>query len=395
MSRGITFAGALPSKARTRGRSIDRIGDGVLYGLCLLASVLAVLAIAAIVYQVVHRAGSAISHFGPGFLAHSVWQPNFGRLGGATFLYGTAVTSIVTLLLAVPIGVAIALYLSMLAPRRLRNVIGPLVEMLAAIPSVILGFWGILVLGTLPQVGRGAVSAQCPRLPADLRSGPDDRHRPVHRQPHPDDHGRPDHRLAESRSLPDGSRGAQGRGHRARGHALGGGPRCGHTLCGVGSYRRQLPRAGSSAWRGDRGHPGHRRRQLHPRLALSARRHARQPDRRPVSGRCNESADCLALLSRPDPAGDRACRERGRPVDRSALRRQQGCRRDDRPSRPAARDDRSRRCPHPSARARSEPSESSRSPILKRRHPTAPTRSRPTSTFSTRCDHPTTCDGDR
>jgi phosphate transport system permease protein len=117
----------------------------VLYGLCLLASLLAVLAIAAIVYQVIRRAGSAIAHFGPGFLAHSIWQPNFGRFGAAAFLYGTAVTSVVTLLLAVPIGVAIALYLSMLAPRRLRNVIGPLVEMLAAIPSVILGFWGILV----------------------------------------------------------------------------------------------------------------------------------------------------------------------------------------------------------------------------------------------------------
>ena len=151
MSRAITYAGARPGRARTGRLSIDRIGDGVLYGLCLLASVLAVVAIAAIVYQVVHRSGSAISHFGPGFLAHSIWQPNLGRMGAATFLYGTAVTSVVTLLLAVPIGVAIALYLSMLAPRRLRNVIGPLVEMLAAIPSVILGFWGILVLAPFIQ----------------------------------------------------------------------------------------------------------------------------------------------------------------------------------------------------------------------------------------------------
>jgi phosphate transport system permease protein len=145
MSRGITLAGVLPGIKRPRGRSVDRVGDGVLHGLCLLASALAVLAIAAIAYQVIDRAGSAISRFGLGFLTHTIWQPNFGHFGAATFLYGTAVTSFVTLLLAVPIGVAIALYLSMLAPRRLRNVIGPLVEMLAAIPSVILGFWGILV----------------------------------------------------------------------------------------------------------------------------------------------------------------------------------------------------------------------------------------------------------
>jgi phosphate transport system permease protein len=146
MSRGIEFAGALPRRMRHRGRSVDRLGDGVLHGLCLLAAVLAVLVIGAIVYQVIHGASAAISSFGPGFLTHTIWQPNFGRFGAGTFLYGTVVTSFLTLLLAVPIAVAIALYLSMLAPRRLRNVIGPLVEMLAAIPSVILGFWGIIVL---------------------------------------------------------------------------------------------------------------------------------------------------------------------------------------------------------------------------------------------------------
>jgi phosphate transport system permease protein len=123
----------------------------VLYGLCVLASLLAVLAIGAIAYQVIHGASASISRFGPGFLTHSTWEPNFGIFGAAAFLYGTAVTSFVTLLLAVPIGVSIALYLSMVAPRRLRGVIGPLVEMLAAIPSVILGFWGILVFGPFLQ----------------------------------------------------------------------------------------------------------------------------------------------------------------------------------------------------------------------------------------------------
>jgi phosphate transport system permease protein len=114
---------------------------------CLLAALLAVLAIGAIAYQVIHGASASISQFGLGFLTHTTWEPNFGIFGAGAFLYGTAVTSLITLLLAVPIGVSIALYLSMVAPRRLRSVIGPLVEMLAAIPSVILGFWGILVFG--------------------------------------------------------------------------------------------------------------------------------------------------------------------------------------------------------------------------------------------------------
>jgi phosphate transport system permease protein len=127
------------------------VGDGVLYGLCVVASLLAVLAIGAIAYQVIQGASASISRFGPGFLTHSRWEPNFGIFGAAAFLYGTAVTSVITLLLAVPIGVSIALYLSMVAPRRLRSVIGPLVEMLAAIPSVILGFWGILVFGPFLQ----------------------------------------------------------------------------------------------------------------------------------------------------------------------------------------------------------------------------------------------------
>jgi phosphate transport system permease protein len=127
------------------------VGDGVLYALCMLAALLAVLAIGAIAYQVINGASPSISRFGLGFLGHSTWNPVFGTFGAATFLFGTAVTSAATLLLAVPLGVSIGIYLSMVAPQRLRGVIGPLVEMLAAIPSVILGFWGILVFGPFLQ----------------------------------------------------------------------------------------------------------------------------------------------------------------------------------------------------------------------------------------------------
>ena len=66
-------------------------------------------------------------------------------------LYGTAVTSVIALVLATPLAIAIAIYLSMLAPRSVRVIVGPLVEMLAAIPSVILGFWGIIVLAPFMQ----------------------------------------------------------------------------------------------------------------------------------------------------------------------------------------------------------------------------------------------------
>jgi phosphate transport system permease protein len=131
--------------------SADRLGDRALYCVCLLASLLAVLAIGAIAYQVLSGAGASISRFGLGFLVHSRWQPNFEVFGGAAFIYGTAVTSFAALLLAVPLGISIGLYLATVAPRRVRGVVGPLVEMLAAIPSVILGFWGIVVFAPFAQ----------------------------------------------------------------------------------------------------------------------------------------------------------------------------------------------------------------------------------------------------
>ncbi len=151
MHVGARAAGARPADTRSATRRSDRLGDGLLRGVCMAAALLAVLAIVAISYQVIHGARPSVARFGLGFLGHSTWQPNFGVFGAATFIYGTAVTSLIAMLLSVPLGVSIALYLSMMAPRRVRNVVGPLVEMLAAIPSVILGFWGILVLGPFLQ----------------------------------------------------------------------------------------------------------------------------------------------------------------------------------------------------------------------------------------------------
>jgi phosphate transport system permease protein len=97
-------------------------------------------------YKVISGAHLAFAKYGLHFLTGSEWKPNFDRFGALTLIYGTAVTSAMALVLALPIGVSIGLFLSLLAPQRLRGVIGPLVEMLAAIPSVILGLWGIFVL---------------------------------------------------------------------------------------------------------------------------------------------------------------------------------------------------------------------------------------------------------
>jgi phosphate transport system permease protein len=124
----------------------------LLLGLTLAASAVAVAIL--IVIKLVSGASPAISKFGFGFLWHSTWNPatsvgvvNANVFGAGTLIFGTAVTSAIAIMLALPLGVAIGVYLSLLAPGRAGAVIGPLVELLAAVPSVIIGFWGLIFLG--------------------------------------------------------------------------------------------------------------------------------------------------------------------------------------------------------------------------------------------------------
>ena len=97
--------------------------------------------------ELLTAAWPAMDRFGLDFLTTKAWDPNKKLFGAATFIFGTAVTSFGALLLATPISIAIALFLTELAPRGVRGTVGILVDMLAAIPSVVLGLWGILVLG--------------------------------------------------------------------------------------------------------------------------------------------------------------------------------------------------------------------------------------------------------
>jgi phosphate transport system permease protein len=130
------------------------MGDRLLLGMTVLASLIATAILALIIIQLVSGASGAISKFGLGFLWHSTWNPatspgvvNANVFGAGTLIFGTAVSSTIALLIAGPLGIAIGIYLSLLAPGRAGAVIGPLVELLAAVPSVIIGFWGLIFLG--------------------------------------------------------------------------------------------------------------------------------------------------------------------------------------------------------------------------------------------------------
>jgi phosphate transport system permease protein len=148
MDLDLTFVGRRLSAYRSVERSR---GDTILYVLCLLAGLVAAFLLFEIAYQVITGAEPAISKFGLAFVGHTAWAPNLNHFGAAVMLYGTLVTSTIAMLIAVPVSVSIAVYLALLAPVTVRAIVGPLVEMLAAIPSVILGFFGVIFLAPFVQ----------------------------------------------------------------------------------------------------------------------------------------------------------------------------------------------------------------------------------------------------
>jgi phosphate transport system permease protein len=123
----------------------DRIFQGLLRGSAVLSGSL----LLALGVQVFGLSQPAWDHFGWGFFLGTDWDPVMESFGALSFVYGTIVSSVLALLLAVPVSLGVALFLSELAPPRVASAIGFLVEMLAAVPSVIYGLWGIFVLAPL------------------------------------------------------------------------------------------------------------------------------------------------------------------------------------------------------------------------------------------------------
>jgi phosphate transport system permease protein len=137
-----------PAQAANRARlpAGPRWPDISFRWLALLAAVTIGVLIALVGWELYRGSREAIGRFGPGFLASSTWDPVTDHYGAWPFIYGTLVSSLIALIIAVPLGVATALYLTELAPQRIRQPVVMIVEMLAAVPSVIFGLWGIFVL---------------------------------------------------------------------------------------------------------------------------------------------------------------------------------------------------------------------------------------------------------
>jgi phosphate transport system permease protein len=131
---------------RLSGRRF-RPGDLSLQTVAGAAAFAATALVVLITYTIVRDSKPAWSAYGFAFVSRAVWDPVKHVYGAGSFLFGTVVTSLAALAIATPLAIAIALFLTELAPRWLRGPVTALVETLAAIPSVVIGLWGILVLG--------------------------------------------------------------------------------------------------------------------------------------------------------------------------------------------------------------------------------------------------------
>ncbi len=122
------------------------VGDLVFATLARLSGLFVLAVLGAIIVTLFIGGWPAFRAFGAGFVVSDAWNPVTGVFGGAVAIYGTVITSILALLLAVPIAFGIAFFLTELAPMWMRRPVGTAIELLAAVPSIIYGMWGFFVV---------------------------------------------------------------------------------------------------------------------------------------------------------------------------------------------------------------------------------------------------------
>jgi len=124
-----------------------RIPDQLFAIAAKFAALLTLALLLAILASLAVGAWPAIQAYGPGFLTRSVWDPVTGEFGGAAMIHGTLVSAFIALAIAVPVSFGIAVFLTELSPAWLKRPLGTAIELLAAVPSIVYGMWGLLVFG--------------------------------------------------------------------------------------------------------------------------------------------------------------------------------------------------------------------------------------------------------
>ncbi len=123
-----------------------RFGDRLFKAALTLTALAVPVLLGFLVFELWAGSREAIGEFGLGFLTSSEWDPVEGRFGALPLIFGTVVSSALALLIAVPLSLGVAIFLTEFAPMRIRGPVSFLIELLAAIPSVVYGLWGIFVM---------------------------------------------------------------------------------------------------------------------------------------------------------------------------------------------------------------------------------------------------------
>jgi phosphate transport system permease protein len=134
---------------RARALSAFKFGDKAFYWTTRIAAISVLLILGGIILSLIAGAWPAIKEYGFAFLWTARWAPSADPpvLGALGPIYGTLVTSVIAMVIAIPVGLGIAIFLTELCPQWLRRPIGIAIELLAGIPSIIYGMWGFFVLG--------------------------------------------------------------------------------------------------------------------------------------------------------------------------------------------------------------------------------------------------------
>ncbi|KAE9794761.1 phosphate ABC transporter permease PstC, partial [Escherichia coli] len=137
------------SSGASRMRAPSRLGDLVFGGMTRLAAIVTLLLLGGIIISLIISSWPTIQKFGLSFLWNSEWDPPSDIYGALVPIYGTLVTSLIALIIAVPVSFGIALFLTELSPAWRRRPLGTAIELLAAVPSIVYGMWGLLVFAPI------------------------------------------------------------------------------------------------------------------------------------------------------------------------------------------------------------------------------------------------------
>lgn len=129
----------------------QRLRERVFRSATFVAALLVLILLGGVALLLLHGAWPAFAQFKLGFLTREVWNPVTEQFGALAAVYGTVVTSFIALLLAIPVGFGIAIFLTELAPQWMKRPVGVAIELLAAVPSIIYGIWGLFVLAPILQ----------------------------------------------------------------------------------------------------------------------------------------------------------------------------------------------------------------------------------------------------